>query len=81
MALCFIFNIDKDVIKIYNNKDIDLFYQNLINISLKYSYYISKFEKYYLILEVIILDPKNHHPIVIFLDSYSILDVNEVKLD
>lgn len=81
MALCFVFNIDKNNIQIYNNKDIDHFSQNLINISLKYGHFISKFEKHYLVLEVIILDPKNYHLIVIFLDSYLIVNIHKIILD
>ncbi len=35
MAFFLIFDIDENVIQIYNNEDIKLFYQNLVDIALE----------------------------------------------
>ena len=35
MTFSLIFNIDEDVIQIYNNKDIKFFYKDLVNIALE----------------------------------------------
>ncbi len=41
MTLYFILSINKDIVQIYNNKDIKFFYQYLIDIFLKCRRYIS----------------------------------------
>ena len=48
------FSIDENVIKVYNNKDVKLFCQNLVNIILESGWYISQSKKHYLIFEIAI---------------------------
>lgn len=45
---------NKNIIKIYDKKNIKLLCQDLFDISLKYGRYIGQFEKYYLIFKVVI---------------------------
>lgn len=52
-----------------------------MNIFLKYSQYLSLFEKYYLILKVFIVDIKSCFLFITFLNSHLIIDVKGVKLD
>lgn len=47
-------NIDTNVISINNHKDIKIFSQNVINIMLKASQSIQKFEKSHIIFEIVI---------------------------
>lgn len=46
MVLYFVFYIDKDIVQVYNNKNITLFCHNLINILLKYGQYINQSKLY-----------------------------------
>ena len=55
MAIFFIINVDEDIVQLYNNKNVELFGKNLVNISLKVWQYVCQSEKHYLIFKVVIL--------------------------
>ncbi len=80
MTLYFIFGVDKNVIQVYNDKNIKLFCKNYIDIFLKNDWYISQSKKYYLIFKAVILDPKNCLLFITFSDLYLMIGNNEVKL-
>ena len=63
-----IFNIDPNIIQIYNNKNIKIFYKKFIDIVLKYSQSIKKTKKYNLIFKIIIFDPKSYFSFFTFIN-------------
>lgn len=81
MFFFFIFNIDENIIKIYNNKNIKFFYQNLINVALKSNQYIDLYKKHYLILKVAITGPKYRLLFIAFSDLPLIISISLIKRD
>lgn len=53
------FNIDQDIVKIYYDKDVELFSKDLIDVTLKTCRSIRKSKKHVLVLEIAVLDTKN----------------------
>ena len=80
MFFSLVFGIDEDVIKVYYHKNIELFYQNLINVALKCSRYIDQCKKHYLILEIIVAGFESHFSFISFSDLHLIIDLSQVKL-
>ena len=76
MLFFFIFSINKDVIKIHNNKNIKFFYQDLVDVALKCGWYISQAKKYDLILEIAISGLANHFLFIVFLNFYVMIIIN-----
>ena len=52
MLFFLIFSINKNVIKVHNNKNIELLYQVFIDVILKYSWYVYQAKRYYLVLNI-----------------------------
>ena len=75
-----ILNINKDIIPIYNNKDIKLFRKDFINIALEICRSIDQLTRHYLILEMIISSPKSYFLLISFANSYPVIGTCEVKL-
>lgn len=80
MWLIWIFAIDQNIIQIHNNKDIEIFSKNLVNIPLKTGQSIKKPKKYNLVFEIAIPDLENNLLLIIFLNSYSIISIDLVQL-
>ena len=59
MKLVKVFNINHNIVQIYNNKNIKLFSKNFIDVTLKSEQNIEKSKNYDLIFKMAILDPKN----------------------
>lgn len=78
MTLGQIFNIDKNVIQVDNNKNIKLLSQNLINIALEASQSIKETKKHDLILEIAISHLKDRLSFVTFFDLYLIIDATKI---
>ena len=74
------FNVNKNVIKVYDNKNIEFFCQDLINIVLKSGQYISQFKKYYLVLKMAIASTKNNLLFIAFLDPHLMINIDKIKL-
>ena len=70
MGLAKVFDIDQDIVQIYNNKDIKLLSKDFIDIALKGGRSIKKSEKHDLILKMAVLDLKSCLPFIAFMDSY-----------
>ena len=73
-----VFDIDQNIIQIYNNKNIKFFYKNLVNISLKRSQHIRLTKKYDLILLMSILCLENYFVFITFPSFYLIIDICQV---
>ena len=76
----FIFDVDENIIQIYNDKNIKFFHKNLINIALKYCRSISQSKRHYLILEVTIFGLESSFPHIFFANSHLVISIDEVKL-
>lgn len=68
MCMTWVINIDENIIEINDNKDLKLFGQNLIDITLEIGQSVGKSEKYYLILEIVVssLNPLFIHSFLLF---------------
>ena len=76
----FIFAINKNVVQVYNNKNVKLFYQNLVDIALKSGWCISQTKKhYYLILKIAIISLESCFLFVSFSNLHSIINIGEIK--
>lgn len=76
-----IFSKDKNIIQVYDNEDIKLLYQNLINIILKSVQYIGQSKRHYLVLKMAIAGFENRILFFAFLNPLLIIDIGEIKLD
>lgn len=81
MTISVIISIDKNIIQIYNTKNIKLLSKYLVNISLKACRYIYQSKKYYLVLEMAISSLKYYLLFIIFANSYLMIFISKVKLD
>ena len=75
VSLAGIFSIDQDVVQVYNDKDIELLGQDLIDVTLKDSRSVRETKGHDLILKVAISSSKNHFSLVTFSDSHSMVCV------
>ena len=76
-----IFSIDQYIIQVYNNNNIQLFSQNLMNVFLKSSQSMKKAKKHDLIFEMFISDLKSCFLFIIFPNSYPIIGIGKTQLD
>lgn len=60
VCFCLILCVDKNVIKVHNNKNLKLFHWDLVDIIPKRRWGVGWAKRYYLILEVVIADSENH---------------------
>lgn len=74
MTLIQVLSINKNIIQIYNNKNTELFSNNLGNVILKTSKYIEKPKRYDLVFEISIPSLKGSFLFIAFLDSYSMIN-------
>ena len=81
IAFFFIFSINKNIIQIYNNKDIKFFYKDLIDIVLKSYQNISQLKKHYLILKMTIFNLESYFSLIFFANSYPMISIYEIKQD
>ncbi len=70
------FSIDENIIEIYNKEDIELLRQDLIDIVLKRGWNVSQAEKYYLVLEVIVIGPGGRLLFVAFLTAHPMVGID-----
>ena len=73
-----VFDIDQDIILIYNDKNIQFFNQYLINISLKNSWGMKSIKKYDLIFKMTISDFKCYLLFITFLNPYPIIGICQI---
>ena len=53
-------SIDKNVIEIYNNKDVKLVHKDIVDIALKYGWCIGQAKKHYLVFKKAVTGLKGH---------------------
>ncbi len=80
MAFSLIFDIDENVVQVYNNKNIELFCQNLVDIALESGWYIDQVKRHYLVLEIAITGLKSHLQFITFLNLHLIISISKIQL-
>ena len=70
MILASIFGINQDIIEIFNNKKIEIFCKNIVNLALRAGNDIEKTKMYDLVVEIAIPHLKSCFPLIIFPNSY-----------
>ena len=81
MSLAWVLGVNKDVIKVNNDKDIEFFDQDLVNIALEAGRCVGQPKKNYLVLEVAVLNPESRLPFIAFFDSYLMISSRKIELD
>ena len=81
MVFFLVFDIDENIIHIYNDKDIKFFRKNLINVTLKCCRSVGQPKRYYIISEVNVSNLKSSLLLIFFADFYLAVGIGEVELD
>ena len=71
-----IFDIDKDIIKIYYHKNVKLLCQDLIDIALEHGGYVDLSKRHHLILEIAITGFKDCFPFIIFFNLHLMIGLS-----
>ena len=69
------FDINKNVIKVYNNKNVKFLYQNLVCIALESSRCISSLKKHHLILKMTIIGFDSYLLFITFFNLYLMINI------
>ena len=80
MAFSLVLDIDKDIIQIYNDKDIKLFCKNLIAIALEGCQSVSPLKRYYQIFEMTVSSLEKCFLLISFTNSYLVISICEFEL-
>ena len=80
MGLAWVFSKDKNIIQINNDKNIKLFDQNLIDVTLEAGWCVRKPKKYYLVLKVAVSNPEDRLPFIALFYLYSMVSTCKVEL-
>ncbi len=80
MLFAFTFGVNKDVIKIHYHKNVELFYQDLTDVALKYDRCINQSKRHDLVLEMAITGLKNYLLFIAFLYPHSMVDICQIEL-
>ncbi len=80
MLFALTLSIDEDVIEIHYYKDVELFGQDFVNVTLKRSWCVGQSEKHNLVLEMAVTGPEGRLPFIAFPDSYSMVGIGQIKL-
>ncbi len=71
----FVFDRDEDVVKVHYHKNVKLFCQDLIDISLERSGCVGQSKRHYLVLEMVIISPKGYFPLIAFSDPHPMIGI------
>ena len=78
VSLPWIFGIDKNIIQIYNDKDIELLSKNLIDIVLEAFQCISQTERHYLVLKMTLSSLEGCFSFVTFFDPHLVIGTSQI---
>ena len=81
IILAWVFSVDKNIIQVNSDKNIELSNQDLMNITLKVSWSIKKPKTHYLVLEMAVLNLKRRFSFITFFYYHLIISLYEIKLD
>ena len=80
MSLALVFDIDKNVIKVNNNKDIKFLSQDLVNIALEAGQCVRQPKRHYLVLKVAVSSLESLLPFIALFYPYPMINTCEFKL-
>ena len=80
MRLAWVLGVDKDVIEIKNDENIEFLGQDFINIALEAGRYVGQPERHYLVLKMAVLSPKSRLLLIALFYLYPIGSTHEVEL-
>ena len=80
MGLAWVFGLNKDIIKINNDKYIEFLSQSLTNITLEASWCIGEPKKHYLVFEVAVSSLESCFPFIAFFNPHPMIKACEIKL-
>ena len=80
IAFFFVLVLDKNIIQIYNNKDIKFFCKDLIDIALEYYRSLDQSKKHYLLPKIIVSGPENCFSLIFFANSHPVIGTCEIEL-
>ena len=80
VSLAWVFSVDKDVIKVNNDKEIKFLGQDLINIAPEAGRCIEQPKRHYLILQVAVSSPESRLLFIALFYPYPMISTCEVKL-
>ena len=78
MSLAWILGIDQNIIQIHDNKNFQLFSQNLLDVSLKVGQSVKKTKKHDLIFEMTISSSERRLPFVAFTNPHPIIVICQI---
>ena len=80
LAFALIFGLDEDIIQIHNDKDIEFFRKDPIDVALECCRSVGQSKRHYLIFEVVVSIPESSLPLISFANSHPVIGTGEVKL-
>ena len=80
MAFALIFGVDEDIIQIHNDKDIELFRKDLIDVVLECCWSVGQSKKHYLIFKMVVSGLENSFLLISFANSHPVIGTGEVEL-
>ena len=80
VAFALIFGVDEDIIQIHNDKDIELFREDLIDVALECYWSVGQSKRHHLIFEVAVSGPESSLPLISFANSHPVIGTGEVEL-
>ncbi len=80
MFFAFAFGMDEDIIEVHYHKNIELFYQDLVDIALERGQCVDQSKRYHLILEIAIIGPEGRLLFIAFPDPHLMTDISQIKL-
>ena len=81
MLFFFAFSIDKNVIKIYYQENVELLYQNFVYVILQYGWCISESKKHDLVFEVAIMGFEGRFQFISFSNPHLVVGIGQNELD
>ena len=73
-------DVDEDNIEVHYNKNVELFYQNLVDMALECGWYVNKSEIHHLIFEMAIAGLKGHLLCVSLPNRYLMVGIRKIEL-
>ncbi len=80
VLLAFAFGIDEAVIKVYYHENVELLYQDCVDIVLERGRCIGQSKRHNLVFKVAIVGLESRLPFIAFFDPHLILGIGQIKL-
>ncbi len=80
VLFAFVLGVDEDIIEVYFDKNVELFCQDLVDITLKRGRRVGQSKRHDLIFEITIAGLEGRLPFVAFPDPYSMIGISQIEL-